>query len=397
MARIALRVTVLTPTHIGSGEKLSNKAFTLTGGDVVVVDEQKLVKWVSTDRRRLDSFMTFAEDERKPLSDFLRQAGVTVDDFAAYRMRNGASSVPRDIQQFIKQPDHRPYLPGSSFRGALRSALLRGYFLAAEVSEPALAGRVVDAVRSAVEREARGPGQEAEAPIFVPAGGIARAKRPNYDVLRTVGFADTQSAEPSRLEVNEIRVLSAQTNGTLRFKDTPRGNQTMQIFAEMLQPGTVLRVPVTLNRALLRGVGAAGELKFKSRSTLIWGFPEYAKKAADNLAQQEVEFYEKHQRSDLADKFRGWAKELASLPEGAFLMPIGWGTGFDAKTLTDRLGDDVFEHVVQNYRNARRLGKPGGTGKWLGRELSPKSRKVVYYADGKVEPIGWLRVSVSEA
>ena len=395
LLRFTLEVTVLTPTHIGTGNKLSSKAFVLSGGEVVVIDEDKLIRWVSADRRRVDQFMAFAEDLRAPLGDFFNQQGLTADSFTAYRIKNTAPSPPRDVLEFIKQPNDQPYLPGSSFKGTMKSALLRGYVLSgAALNKPERATQVIDAARPTIERGDRNPGNEAEAPVFVPAKGISRGKRPNYDLIRTMSFADSRPVESSRLQVTEVRVLSAQTNRTLQFKATPSGNRVMQIHAEMLQPGTVLRIPVTVNQALLNGEGAADQLGFKARHALIARFHQYCRRAADNLLGQEITFYETQQRDDLAGRFRSLRKELADLPEGGFLLPIGWGTGFDAKTITDQLGERVFGQVVENYKNTRRLGKPGGTGRWLGSALSPKSRKVAYYADDHLEPIGWLRVEL---
>ena len=80
-----------------------------------------------------------------------------------------------------------------------------------------------------------------------------------------------------------------------------------------------------------------------------------------------------------------------------FILPMGWGSGYDAKTVTDLLTDEVFEAVVETYRNTEGLGRPGNMpgNPWMGPDDSPKSRKVVIRADQTLEPVGWVVVQLN--
>jgi CRISPR type III-A-associated RAMP protein Csm5 len=396
LLRFTLDISVLTPTHIGSGNKLSSKSFILSGGEVAVIDEDKLITWISHDRRRVDRFMMFAEDPTRRIDAFFDEHHLPLDNFVAYRIKNQAPTAPRNVLEFIKQPDDRPYLPGSSFRGALKSALLRGYVVSGAVSRrPERRTQVIQAVGPVVAQGGKNPGREAEASGFVPADhDIDRGKRPNYDLIRAMSFADSQAIDSSKLQVNEVQVLSAQTSGTLQPKTMPHGGSVMRIYAELLRPGTKLQMPLTINDALLSSEGPARELRFGTRRTLVEHFRGYCRLAADDLLRQESEFYGEHRRSDLAELCSGLRKQQAAFGQDCFLLPIGWGTGFDAKTITDQLGEEIFGQVVAKYESTQRLGKPGGTGRWLGSAASPKSRKVAYYADDRLEPLGWLKVRV---
>jgi CRISPR-associated protein Csm5 len=392
LLRLALDVKVLAPIHVGTGEKLSTKSFVVEHDELVVADEQKLIAWATANPQRESGFMAFAETLDKSLGDFLRDYHLTPADYAGYRMTYDTPGRPRDVMVFIKTGGVRPYLPGSSFKGAVRSALLRGVV----VSQPAVAQGLRTTVEPLVDHGDRHASDELQARVFVPAKGVRPGKRPNYDLIRALGFSDSDVLSPARLQVYEVRVLSAQTNHRLSFKLTPRGNNLMQIYVEALKPGTTLHLSATINEGLLDRAGPARDLQFGTRDALVRGFAGFCRLSAANLIEQEIAFYRAHQQNDMEQWFVDRKAELEGLPEGAFLLPVGWGTGYDAKTVTDQLGEEVMRAVVQNYRNTRRLGKPGGSGPWLGLELSPKTRKVAVHADDHLEPVGWVRVQLRE-
>ncbi len=392
LLRLTLDVKVVAPLHIGTGEKLSAKSFVTSDDQVIVADERKLIEWASQDPRRADEFMTFAERTDTSLTEFFKQRKLAPQDYAAYQIANRAPGRPRDVLVFIKTADGQPYLPGSSLKGSVRSAILRGTVL----DQPALAERLRAVAEPLTAKGDRHVSDEIEARVFVPAKDVKRGKRQNYDLIRALGLSDSAPVTPDHLQLVQVQVLSSQRNQTLKFKQTPRGDNIMQIYAETIRPGTTLRMVVTLNEALLRENGPARKLRFASRSALVMNFAHYCRIAAANLIDQEIAFYHAHHQSDLEEWFFKRKAELDKLPETAFLLPVGWGTGYDAKTVTDQLGEQVFRSVVSKYRNTKRLGKPGGGGDWLGPDLSPKSRKVVFHTDEWLEPIGWVRIQIQE-
>ncbi len=79
---------------------------------------------------------------------------------------------------------------------------------------------------------------------------------------------------------------------------------------------------------------------------------------------------------------------------------MGWGSGYDAKSITDLLGTETLKKVVDIHRNTRGLGYPGNRPgpEWLGwDEDAPKSRKVIVRLDGKLEPMGWVAMRFTPA
>lgn len=116
--------------------------------------------------------------------------------------------------------------------------------------------------------------------------------------------------------------------------------------------------------------------------------------ASRNLIEQEIAFYQYH-AGEVAQEMLGWFSRLANQVQASSddtcMLPLGWGSGYDAKTVTDLVEDTLFEQVSNRSRFTHRLGRPGGEGAWLHSPLVPKTRKVVVL-DGQYYPMGWVKL-----
>jgi len=386
LLRFPARLDVISPLHIGTGEKLSSKSFVRQGSVLVVADENRLLTWATADPRRASAFVHFAESQ-DGLGRFLNQHHALLSDIAAYQVGYEGDDYPRNVQVFIKDVKHQPYLPGSSLKGSLRSALLRG----AMIHDPDLVRKANRTLEPMVRKKDKSASRALERLAFVPHEKADKSRQSNYDLIRVLSVSDSGSVESGRLAASKVRVLSVQHDGSLRFKTKRHGDKPMDIYAETLRPGTRLALTVTYNGALLQGIGPARQLDFAT-TDLLFDIGTYCRLAASNLIEQEIAFYTRHRQPDLVEWYEHRLSELEKMKGNTCLLPIGWGTGFDAKAVTDLLDEAVFESVVYKYKNTRGLGKPGGRGRWLGPDDSPKSRKIAVRPDGRLEPLGWVRL-----
>ncbi len=390
--RRELTIQVLTPLHIGCGEKLRRHSFVQEGRSLLVLDEDKLLDWARASEKNATVLEDFAEEADLPLDAFFKQQHLPAHRYMAYRVPV-VSGEPRELQLFIKAPGHQPYVPGSSLKGAVRSGLLRGALLGDEEMRMQ-AGKVAGGLAYRGEDS-----DDLQAVLFVPSADVPEGRRPNYDLMRTLAFSDSTPAPAGALEVCEVKVLSARLGRneerSLGFKAGGAGRD-MIIYVEALKPGTRLTGSVLWNQALLDPTGPASGLALHRRRDLILGFCGVCQDAVRDLIDQEISFYQTHGQRDLQRFYEARGEELEGMRERqTFLWPLGWGTGYDAKTVTDLFGEQVFRDVAHHYKNTQRLGRPTG-GDWLGPELSPKSRKVALRQDGKLEPMGWLRIEIKD-
>ncbi|MDR3573121.1 MAG: type III-A CRISPR-associated RAMP protein Csm5 [Anaerolineaceae bacterium] len=384
-------VQTISPIHIGSGDKLTPLSYIYKNKTAIAINEEHLLRWIKGNPALTSEFITLAERGGN-LHTFLNNKGLEPEKLALYALETNTPHEPNEILSFIKSMDSLPYLPGSSLKGCLRSALLRGIV----VSNPSLADDfaeiVEDCAYSTNRKEHNSISETIQAKVFVNAD-VNRSKYSNFDLNRALIVGDSVPIDINKFEVAEVRILSVQMNGRLEFKG--RNNSPVVVYIETPKLRSTFRLSLRRDLRLLDSNGLAKELNTSDLASLMVNLTGYCRIAGFELIEQEIEFYHRHGRGDLAGWFEGKRDALLSRDD-LFILPIGWGSGYDAKTITDQLGYEAYDAVVENYRNTAGLGKPGNSSAnpWLGPNESPKSRKVVVREDGTVEPIGWVVIKL---
>lgn len=128
-----LTLTTRGPLHIGSGQKTPRKEYILNPekGTVSFLKEQAFFDLL-IQNRLVELFEGFCMRRGGDLYAFLyRECGVDDEQIAPvirYQVSTGgtldADHSLKDIHRFIRNPQGVAYIPGSSIKGALRSALL---------------------------------------------------------------------------------------------------------------------------------------------------------------------------------------------------------------------------------------------------------------------------------
>jgi CRISPR-associated protein Csm5 len=207
---------------------------------------------------------------------------------------------------------------------------------------------------------------------------------PNHDLLRALRVADS---EP--LDRGQGLIL-----GSVQVYPTARGQRKgLNLDMEMVDKGTVFRTAITIDEYLFRPdpLERLGWDVMDRR--WLERIPELARNQMTTVLQSEHDFFSKRGAALAATACAKWLGLLSSLPANEFLLPLGFGTGWDSKTLGSvRLGRDArtFEELIGRYHMSkerfRRQGDP-----------FPKSRHL-FVRDGRpAEPIGWVKVRLDPA
>lgn len=126
-----MRLTTLGPVFIGDGKELLKKEYILKDNIVMIPDMQKLYQAVCAKRaeKEFARFLTGQED--RDLGFWLRNTGIGIQpSFIKYQfevdknMQKDKKSRLKNILTFVKDPYGNPYVPGSSIKGMIRTALL---------------------------------------------------------------------------------------------------------------------------------------------------------------------------------------------------------------------------------------------------------------------------------
>lgn len=120
------KLIVKTPTFVGSGKQYTRLDYIKQKNVINVIDEEKFFKMLS-DENLIDEFEQYAMSESSPrLSGFCEmypEYSETIQECTSYKV--GISNCkPTDISCFMRGADNKPYIPGSSIKGALRTVIL---------------------------------------------------------------------------------------------------------------------------------------------------------------------------------------------------------------------------------------------------------------------------------
>lgn len=126
-----MRITALSPIHIGDGRKISKKEYIQLNkkSRVIIPDVDKMLRGIQMLHKE-KNFEEFMLDKTQNLTQWLEREGIseeTVFSWKKYALElngTGTSGTPVEIKGFIKDGYGIPYVPGSSIKGMIRTALL---------------------------------------------------------------------------------------------------------------------------------------------------------------------------------------------------------------------------------------------------------------------------------
>ena len=135
-SKYKLTLTPLTPIFIGSGETLNKTKYYYNSAQRIIniVDEKKLIKFLSNSNL-IDDFSEYLLNSGSGgnLVNWLSEKRININSLNIwkYQLKTGTLKDNRDpkkqlneIKTFIKGANILPYIPSSSVKGAIRTALL---------------------------------------------------------------------------------------------------------------------------------------------------------------------------------------------------------------------------------------------------------------------------------
>lgn len=383
----------LTPLHIGSGDRMRQ------GLDFL---EHEGYLWVPRQARLVEALVDEAVQGGMDLTQAvqfitgktlqgLQQAGWLRDEhfdleraLFGYRLRGrtSASGGQGELHVHVKNVYGRPFVPGSSVKGALRSIFLR--HLAAGDS------RAPEIERRPTSRPGRFVGTVAARKLerrhFVP-GSPPPRKDPNYDLWRALRVLDSQPLPPSVLVLGHVHVLSSASGG--------RTGKVLTYDVEAIAQGTSIVLGFEVDRWLFQDRRATG-LSFRKEhlERFTTDLCCFANGESCTVLAAEEEALRKMRDNPYAQKACqavAWLRErVEEAQPDEMVLPVGRGTGWRNKTLgrvlLERLSPQEFERLVRDFH----LGR----GRWRSGGPVPLTRQVVQVGQDQVSPLGWLKVKL---
>ncbi|MBC7188943.1 type III-A CRISPR-associated RAMP protein Csm5 [Candidatus Aerophobetes bacterium] len=329
---------------------------------------------------KLRDFVNFAMGQKPDLKRFLdsnRLLNFSFVESAASYFTLCPRGISGRLRTFVRDAFARPYIPGSSIKGALRVSIM--YVILKRMKEnvrKSMLDRFVQRKIGEYRRDRRGRAgfgwfkerfkkkfaEELERKIFKDF--VLRGRREgdaHHDILRYLKVSDSSFLDRNSLVVEEVKVLSVG-----RGRDFRGGS----IFVECVPAGKEFEFEIKMDREILDNF-------MKENPHLSYDFDkdklydillhplEAAKEKAQDLLEEEKNFFKEN------TLIRGVLEFEREKPN----FRLGWGQGLLGASI-DLL---LTMEIRQNLRNT--LFRD------CGNTPAPKTRRLV--VDGKNQTFGW--------
>jgi CRISPR-associated protein Csm5 len=363
------RITCLTPTLVGDGQKLAPIDYMVWKDHVNVLDQRRIFRLLAKGPR-LDGYL--AQLKKADKLDFASWGGFA-QNFAGRRIpfehASAIASWERAHAENLFIPTFAcspagPYVPGTAIKGALRTGTVFDRWTEATLQNIA--------EQFTQDRPPRNPAAKAEDAAL----GGSGANR-----MRRVGAGDSRPITHSSMKVYLLRASTLIPRGAGKYElgwkgargsvEARRVEDSTPVFAEMAVPGTSFE-------------GAWQERSSSDRARL---FQSSHRHAATLIARHK--------------EYAGWAslpRLAATLTElegrlekiqgrqDACLLSIGWGGGLLGKSGYLRTESEAYRNILRQtplYQRAIQTGLP-----------FPKTRRVVFQENQPANLPGWVLLEV---
>jgi CRISPR-associated protein Csm5 len=363
------RVTCLTPTLVGDGQKLAPIDYMVWKDHVNVLDQRRIFRLLAKGPR-LEGYL--AQLKKAEKLDFASWGGFA-QNFAGRRLPfehsssvalyERAHAADLFIPTFATNASG-PYLPATALKGALRTG---------SVFDRWTENTVRDLAERAEDRVPRYFASKAEDAALGGSSGSSR--------MRRVAVADSGVIAYSGMKVYLLRTATLVAKGAEKFDlgwksqrgsvDARRVDDSTLLFAEMASPGTAFD----------------GNWRERSEGDRVKMFQASNRYAEGQLARHR-EYAQRTGLTKLAAKIEQLEARLAEVRSigHACLLSIGWGGGLLGKSAYLNTEDDAYRKILRQmplYQRAIQTGMP-----------FPKTRRIIFEGNQPASLPGWVMLEV---
>lgn len=345
-------LSVISPVHIGNGNEFTLIDFIMENKNFINIDFDKVVDYCSEKNIKLAEEIETKLDKFK-MEEFFKKNHLNSEDFSRYsiplkidfdRIRQ---TKPR-VREFIKGANELPYIPGSSIKGAIRTAILWSALQDKDIF------KYCDKLyNSRVNPKTACKNLEQE--IF--------GKNAHEDILRMLRISDSKQLDINNLEVNEIKII-----GNL---------ESIPTYIENLKAGITTDFGLWIDEKFL----SIDKNKYLNIKNIL--------KVCNEFSMSVVEKQSIY--NDFEDVTKKFFKEdlknsIKNCKENEAIFNIGWGGGWYSKTIGLKI--EKYRGWNDLRKNRLKLGKIPGKKMFV--FDFPKTRRVTL----DELPLGWVKIRV---
>lgn len=359
LEKYTCEIELLSPLHIGNGKELTPIDYFVRDNYVVVYNLSKLLNddqnfcngfFREVEAKNRTLFLDYILDEQKKNDTRYYLYTAEISETLARTLYNEIQRKGNraNIFEFIKTPQNQPYIPGSSIKGAIRTAI-----------SYSILKNNLNLKNELISKLWQEKGRIINKLIFQ--GENLDAKK---DILRGVSISDSSSLPPDgNLKIEIAKRLSSRK--ILGFSN----------YYEVLKIGTKLTCEISIYSSLLKNLESPFEI---TKESII----RYCNEFSKDLIEQEITYFSNHRErlNTIINFYHNLKQRINNLKSNQCILCLGQGGGFYKKTIATLLEN------TQGFNYAefiRRFGKRN-----QGRELQRTSRVILQ----ENTVLGWVEV-----
>jgi len=359
-------IETITPVHIGNDKEYGPSEYyksKSTKGNPILVKTDLNQVFTSLSEDQKDEFIQHLTDPSFHLEDYLNNVlGKKPPQIKQYLAILMAKN-PQTIKEHIKTVE-KPYIPGSSIKGAIRTAILHNIIKNEDIKE----------IKNMFYYKNNNYSIKLwKAPDFTNNFFSNPMKKdPKYSIMKFLQVTDTQTAAyPTIYPLVTLKV------GQTKNEWYKRNGRTVVTYAETI--GVNRKLNFEINSSYNPKVHRELNIDDKADYIEMDRLKEYMFNFSRDYIDNEINFAQKY-RLDFLEKFY-LDLEAKNDPDSP-LMRIGHGSGFLSITVGLRLKEEdpeTYEMVRKTFRRAYPFE-------------FPKTRKLTR----QKKPLGWVKVISNE-
>ena len=356
---------ILSPLHIGNG-------FNISPMEYVIDDKFYRINMDSLFRDREFNTEEFIENAKMGsfyLGEFYgdiakrhKEYVIDISNSAEKSLRQRKS----EIREFIKTGGNI-YIPGSSIKGAIRTALL--WYILKENED--LYFKMEEYLQKIIREKTERPNKkyvdnEIEKIVF--------GREPTHDLLKGLSVSDTNTASCNNLRIDEVRILTTRKYGY--------GWKGFNIILETLKIGTKFNIEIKKDEFFVRE-DVSKKLGFDDKVIYLDNLKDICNDYNKDFIDYELTFLKKYNDGNL-DEIIKFYENLGE--EDGFLLHISWGAGWHGMTVGRLINENLFESLRKMYRLGKRRNEPRYV------KPFPKTRRIIFEDEKPKYPLGWIKL-----
>lgn len=432
-----LELKTITPIHIMGRTEIGSHRLLITDKVRAIVDEEKLFERLYQQDELVDDFLFEMDSDKPPrlykflknrvLSDQSWGSNQYVDstkidklawDLSAYRLdwyHNAPQSRPYSIRPFIRDGQNDPYIPGTSIKGAIRTAVLYSQLLKLKEESSTDFNLIVKKIREELPKVKSSSTKPAiEIGLIEDVLQDFDALAPNNhwftpkevslrDFLKAVLISDTT---PARDNLQLCRVQWVSEGGPIGWHFSTKSNgDPIDVYPEVLPESITLSCngavdKFTVNR--LRGKTSIAQPCFSDLDSVF----AHMKRFADDLLTFEKKYFQDLYNRNNDPLIRVALKEYERIENKEPNLRIGWASGTMGITILRLLLDEPdmrildqpeIEAIREQFFPSQHATKYGPSIKYF-----PKTRRFIVSQSNQtgshedewelITPLGWCRL-----